>query len=101
MADATKIVFDDSQMASAASKIEELSTKYASAGTHLGESFTSAVKDWEGASKDKMVAFINGSVKEYTVNTVPQLLKALSELLKANSTQMQKVDQEIASNIPN
>ena len=37
---------------------------------------------------------------EYTRDTIPQLLKALAELLEANADQMESADHQIAENIP-
>ena len=94
------IVFKYPEMRAAASAIEGFSNDYKSAADTLDSDFLSAIANWEGESKDKMQAFITGPVKEFTATTVPQLVKALAEMLSANADQMEKADQQIAENIP-
>lgn len=95
------IVFKYTEMESAATQISELAGKYTSAANTFETDFTGAISQWEGASQEKMKAFISGPVKEYMADTVPKLLNSLAELLRANATQMQNADQQIADNIPN
>ena len=94
------IIFKYEEMQDAATKIEELAKSYKNAATTFETDFTAAIAGWEGESKDKMVKFIGGSVKEYTEATVPGVLTALAELLKANAKQMADADSQIAENIP-
>lgn len=94
------IVFKYTEMEQAASQIDNLATQYKNAADKLEEDFLGAIGSWEGASKEKMQTFISGPVKEYTGVTVPKILNALAELLRANATQMQNADQQIADNIP-
>ena len=94
------IVFKYAEMESAATKIEDLATRYKAAADTFETNFVSAVSGWEGASYEKMTAFISGPVKEYTGDTVPKILNSLAELLKANAKQMQSADEQIAANIP-
>lgn len=94
------IVFKYTEMESAAGQIDELAGKYTAAANSFEEGFIGATAQWEGATKDKMSAFISGPVKEYMGVTVPKLLNSLAELLRANATQMQSADDQIAANIP-
>lgn len=94
------IVFKYTEMESAAGQIDELAGKYTAAANSFEEGFIGATTQWEGATKDKMSAFISGPVKEYMGVTVPKLLNSLAELLRANAKQMQSADDQIASNIP-
>lgn len=94
------IVFKYTEMDAAANQIDELAGQYRTAAETFESDFLAAVGSWEGASKDKMGAFISGPVKEYMGTTVPKLLNSLAELLRANATQMQSADQQIADNIP-
>lgn len=94
------IVFRYQEMTEAASAIQNIATRYKTAADTFETEFTSAISGWEGESKDKMQKFISGTVKEYTYDTVPKLLEALSTLLTANADQMKTADQQIAENIP-
>lgn len=94
------IVFKYTEMAQAATDIDDLATQYKTAADTFESDFIAAVTSWEGASKDKMSAFISDPVKEYMGTTVPKLLNSLAELLRANADQMQSADQQIADNIP-
>ena len=94
------IIFRYDEMQAAATKIEELATSYKNAATKFETEFTAAIAGWEGDSKVKMEKFIAGTVKSYTEETVPGMLSALAELLKANAKQMAEADTQIADNIP-
>ena len=72
----------------------------ATIGDDIVQLVADAIAGWEGASRDKMSAFITGPVNEYMGTTVPGIVTALAELLKANADQMEQADQQIADNIP-
>ncbi len=97
---ADNIVFRFEEMRNAASQIEDIANRYKAASDKFQEDFENAVSPWEGTSKDKLKAFVNGAVNEYMGTTVPDVVRALAELLKANADQMEKADQQIADNIP-
>ncbi|MBR1393328.1 MAG: WXG100 family type VII secretion target [Ruminococcus sp.] len=94
------IVFKFDDMRSAAAQINDIAARYTQAAAVFQNEFSEAVAGWEGASKDKLTAFINGAVNDYMSSTVPGVVTALSELIKANADQMEKADQAIADNIP-
>lgn len=94
------IVFKYPEMRSAVTAIETYAKEYKSAADTFESDFLSAIGAWEGASKDKMQAFISGPVKEFIGVTVPQLVEGLSQMLAANIDQMERADQQIADNIP-
>lgn len=94
------IVFRYPEMREAAAAIQDIANRYKSAAATFESDFLAAISGWEGESKEKMQQFITGSVKEYTYETVPKLLEALSSLLSANADQMENADRQIAENIP-
>ncbi|MER2080029.1 MAG: WXG100 family type VII secretion target [Ruminococcus sp.] len=94
------IVFKYDEMRTAVAQIADISARYKAAADKFQADFADATAGWEGASKDKMTAFITGPVGEYMGTTVPGIVTALSELLKANADQMEAADQQIADNIP-
>jgi len=94
------IVFRYVEMRQAAADIKALAARYKSAATTFESDFLGAISGWEGESKDALQKFISGSVMEYTRDTIPQLLEALSDLLSANADQMESADRQIAENIP-
>lgn len=94
------IVFKYEGMESAAGQIEELAGKYEALAGTFETSFIEKTAQWEGATKDKMTAFISGPVKDYMGTTVPKLLNSLAQLLRENVKQMQSADDQIAANIP-
>lgn len=94
------IIFKYDKMTAAAANIRTIAGQYKTAATTFENDFVTAIAGWEGESKEKMVKFISGSVKDYTEVTVPQLLNALAELLDANAQQMKNADAQIAENIP-
>ena len=94
------IVFKYDEMRQAVSQLEEIAGRYKSASETFQKDYLDATASWEGASKEKMQAFITGAVNEYMGTTVPGIVTSLAELLKANAEQMEKADQQIADNIP-
>lgn len=94
------IVFRYTEMRQAATDIKAIATRYQTAASTLETDFIAAIKGWEGESKDAIQKFVSGPVMEYTRDTIPQLLKALAELLEANADQMESADHQIAENIP-
>ncbi|MGN0537452.1 MAG: WXG100 family type VII secretion target [Acutalibacteraceae bacterium] len=94
------IVFRYPEMGKAVSDIQTLATQYSTIAKDFEQEFLAAIASWEGDSKDKMQAFINGAVMNYMDTTISKLLNGFAELLQANIDQMSKADTEIASNIP-
>lgn len=94
------IIFRYVEMREAADAIEEIAGRYKTAADSLQTEFAAATSSWEGESHDQMLKFMNGPVADYTGQSVPQLVKALAELLRANADQMEQVDKQIAENIP-
>jgi uncharacterized protein YukE len=94
------IVFRYPEMRSAADAIDGLAAKYVNAATTFESEFNAALSGGEGESVEKLKGFAGGSVKEYVGTTVPDLLKALASMLRANADQMEQADRSIAENIP-
>lgn len=94
------VVFRYPEMRAAVTKIAGIADDYKRAAGQLIDDFTTATSTWEGETKDKMLTFMNTPVREYIAETIPQLIQGLSDMLAANADQMEKVDAEIASNIP-
>ncbi len=94
------IVFKYDEMRTAVTQIADIASRYKSASDKFQSDFAEATASWEGASKDKLTAFVTGPVNEYMGTTVPNMINALSELLKSNAEQMESSDQQIADSIP-
>lgn len=97
---ADRIVYRYPDMESVAGKIDGYSTRYAEAGSRLISSIDAATADWEGASKDKFMALVNGSVNNYVTKSVPEWVAALAKVLRQDITSMQEADDQIAASIP-
>ncbi len=94
------ITFKYEEMRQSAEKIQDIKARYKAAAAKFEEDFMNATTSWEGASKEKMNAYISGPIKDYMDTQVGQILDSLSEVLKANADQMESADQQIADNIP-
>ena len=94
------IIFRYPAMRTAADEIAGLSNEYKQAASTFETEMLNAIAPWEGASNEKFKQFITVPVREYVQETVPNIVMALSEMLKANAEQMEKADQHIAQNIP-
>lgn len=94
------IVFRYKEMRSAADEMDNIATRYQTSAETFENDFLASISSWEGESKEKMQKFVTGTVREYIHETIPQLVKALAELLRANADQMESADRQIAENIP-
>ena len=97
---AQRIRYDSERMMAVAREVQGMTSEYSAAANQFSSQFDSATAEWQGASKDKMVAFVEGPVAKYLTDTVPQLLEALGKLLEENANQMQQADEELANSIP-
>lgn len=97
---ADRIVFRYPEMESAAGKIDTYAGEYEQAAATFLSAIQAATASWEGDSKNKFTALVEGSVYAYMHESVPQMVKGLAQLLRNNATTMQNADAEIAKNIP-
>jgi len=97
---ADNIVYRFSEMRSAADAIDGYASDYGTAADTLIESLLSAVASWEGESKDKFVAFVNGTVREFAKDSVPQLVTVVAQQIQMSAENMEKTDADRAANIP-
>jgi len=93
--------FNYTAMSNVSTKITgEITQAYITAGNKLVDDFVTAVSGWEGESKEKFEALIQGAVKEYLTVSIPKALEALAKLLDENAKQMHDADIQIAEQIP-
>lgn len=97
---ADRIVYKYPEMEAVAGKIDNYAAEYEQAAETFLTAILSATVSWEGESKDKFSALVEGSVYKYMHESVPQMVKGLAQLLRNNVTTMQNADSEIAKNIP-
>lgn len=98
---AEKIVYDYEAMESAAQKIDDIKARYISANDTFQQAFETAVKEWQGDSKEKVLGFISNSVNIYLGQNIPDVVNALAVLIRENGNQMRSSDEQIADGIPN
>ena len=96
----TKIVFDYTKMTEAVNTIKNLATQYAAAATQFKTSMASATADWEGASKEAFMAFINGAVDKHIGTNVPNMVTGIATVLDNNATAMKEADTKVGKNMP-
>ena len=94
------ITINYGSMENVVSQLETLKKSYETEAETFQKNFSTATAEWTGATKDAVAAFIAGSVKTYTHDSVPGVITALKELLQANINQFSSADQQIAQNIP-
>ncbi len=97
---ANQIVFKYPEMEAAAKKIDGYAEEYKTAANTLLASMRSATASWEGVSKDKFTALVEGSIAKYMSVSVPEMVTGLATMLRNNAKAMQDADSEIAKNIP-
>lgn len=97
---ADRIVFNYPEMESSVSTLRNISGQYQAAGQSLIAALDNATATWQGASRDKFMALVNGSIRQYVEKSVPEMVTGLATLLANNAKSMQEADNEIAKNIP-
>ena len=94
------IVYRFEEMNSAASEIDGYVEQYKSAAQRLIDSLNAVTKDWEGETKEKYSAFINGPIFEHLYENIPQIVAALSSEIRMSSENMSQNDSSLADSIP-
>jgi uncharacterized protein YukE len=79
--------------------IAKIGKSYETAGTEFITNLKNAISEMEGATKDALLAFIEGDVNNFTVEGIPSALEGMSKLLEENRKNFEEVDAQIASNI--
>lgn len=83
----------------AVGEISGYSKEYKTAGDDFVRDFNAAIAEMEGASKDALQEFFNKQVLELVTESVPGALDGMSQLLEANRSNFESVDQKIADSI--
>lgn len=83
----------------AVSDIKGYSDAYKTAGDNFIEAFNTAIAEMEGETKDALKKFLDGDVKTFVAENLPDAVKGMSDLLEANRSNFEKVDKQIADNI--
>lgn len=89
----------DAAVVSAVSAIDSALTSYKRSGEALISALNSAISSMEGASKDALKRFIDTTVNDYVVTSLPNAVDGMSKLLEANRTNFVDVDQQLADGI--
>jgi WXG100 family type VII secretion target len=97
---ASEIIYRFDKMTDAAGKIDELAESYRNLGQQFIDKVNTETGGWEGDSKTKFSALVNGEVNQYLVKEVPAMLNGLAKLLRADAQQMEKADAQVAEGIP-
>lgn len=96
---ADRIVFNYPEMEDAVAKLQSYAQRYEeAAATFL--SAMQATTSWDGFSKEKFSALVEGPVYQYMRTAVPETVRGLATLLKNNADTMTETDQQIAQSIP-
>lgn len=94
------IVFRYQAMADAAAAVRGYKAEYETAADTFKAAMAEATKEWEGASKEKFLELINGSVYERIHTSLPDMVEAIAKTLDSNAEQMKAADEQIAGSIP-
>ncbi|WP_297958176.1 hypothetical protein [uncultured Ruminococcus sp.] len=86
-------------VSSAVQEINSISSAYKDAGDALISSLTSALADMEGEAKDALQTLIDGDIKSFVSESLPEAVKGMADLLEQNREQFENVDAQIAASI--
>jgi len=84
---------------SALGEISRIQGEYQSAGTDFISDLNSAISEMEGSTKDALKRFIDTDVNEFVATSIPAAINGMHELLEANRSNFETVDQQIADSI--
>ncbi len=93
------IVYRYPEMELAAVDVDNYAEEYKKAAETLETEILSVISNWEGESKDKFVAFLTGTVKEYIHENIPQVVRIISAEIRQSAEYMSKTDSQLADNI--
>lgn len=88
-------------MLNAVEEINTCSSDYASAATDFISAFKSAIAEMEGASKDALEQFFKDKVESFISEDIPGAVTGMADLLEANRSNFESIDQQIADSIIN
>ncbi|MDR1640961.1 MAG: hypothetical protein LBT59_14800 [Clostridiales bacterium] len=94
------IIFRYDEMNAAVSTVNGYAESYKAAADEYINKLNEAINAWEGESKIKFSNLITGSLKTHIGTTIPEMVKTLADILKANADQMLEADQAVAQSIP-
>ena len=80
-------------------EINGISKSYKDAGDALISALTSAIADMEGEAKDAFQTLIDGDIKSFVSENLPEAVKGMADLLEQNRQQFEDVDAKIAESI--
>ncbi len=86
---------------SAVGEIRTCSTDYKTAASDFSSAFKSAIAEMEGAAKDALDEFFKVKVEPFITNDLPDAVTGMADLLEANRSNFQDIDQQIADSIAN
>jgi len=89
----------DASVVNAEDAIAKISTDYRNAGEAFVRDLNSAISEMEGEAKDAIDHFINTDVNKFVAEDLPQAIDGMSQLLKGNRENFEKVDAQIAQSI--
>lgn len=97
---AQKIVFKYADIESAAASIDSIAEQYREKATAFVAAATNAAEPWKGETKDAFIEYIStGSVYKFISIQLPEMVKALADVLRGNATAMNEADGQIAGSI--
>ena len=86
-------------VANAVMEINGISKSYKDAGDALISALTSAIADMEGEAEDAFQTLIDGDIKSFVSESLPEAVKGMADLLEQNRQQFEDVDAKIAESI--
>jgi|GEM_PF-3171805 uncharacterized protein YukE len=84
---------------SAVQEMNNISQAYQQAGEALISSLTSALADMEGEAKDAFQTLIDGDIKTFVEESLPEAVKGMSDLLEQNRQQFESMDAQLGASI--
>lgn len=91
---------DYDEIKKAKQEMDAYADEYREAAVILLNSIEYFSRNWKGETKETFMNYINTSVSDYILNSVPALIESLSEILNQNAEQIMNMDKQIATAVP-
>ena len=84
---------------SAVQEMNNISQAYQQAGETLISALTSAIADMEGEAKDAFQTLIDGDIRTFVEESLPEAVKGMADLLEQNRQQFESMDAQLGASI--
>lgn len=95
----SNVHYESNKISQTANEIRRISEEYRKAGYAFKNEIINACSDWDGISKEAFIYLIKGSVEDQLCNRIPEIVRAVAELMLEISETFERLDYDISEKI--